>query len=220
MKEKIIIYQTFPRLFGNTNKKNKKEGTIYDNGSGKMTDYTDKALKSIKELGCNYIWYTGLIQHASKTDYSEYEIATQNKYVVKGEAGSPYAIADYYSVSPDLALDVNKRMKEFDALVKRTHKAGMKVIIDFVPNHVAREYHSNLKPKKIKDLGEKDDKKMAFSADNNFYYIHEQGCAPHLDLGSGDEQYLEFPAKATGDDCFHAFLGFNGWLDRVNLSYG
>ena len=220
MKEKIIIYQVLPRIFGNKNCTNKINGTISENGCGKISDFNDKSLKSIKKMGCNYIWYTGLLQHASKTNYEEFGLAAQNPYVVKGEAGSPYAICDYYSVSPDLVNNVVARMDEFSDLITRTHKNGLKMIIDFVPNHVARQYHSNIFPQEADNLGGLDDTNVAFSPQNNFYYIPGQGFAPHIDLGSGDQQYVEYPAKATGNDCFHAYPGVNDWYETVKLNYG
>ena len=152
-----IIYQTLPRLFGAVSKENVRNGSIDQNGCGKMNDYTTKALKHIRGLGFNYIWYTGLIEHATKTNYSRYGIKADNPAVVKGNAGSPYAIKDYYDIDPDLAVDVPQRMKEFEALVARTHRAGLKMIIDFVPNHVARQYGSDAKPMGVADLGENDD---------------------------------------------------------------
>ena len=67
------------------------------------------------------------------TDYRAFGIERDDPDVVKGRAGSPYAIKDYYDIDPDLAVDVNHRMAEFESLVDRTHQHGMKVIIDFVP---------------------------------------------------------------------------------------
>ena len=220
MEEKIIIYQTFPRLFGNKNNTDKFNGNILENGCGKMIDYNDKALKSIKELGCNYIWYTGLLHQATTTEYTAFGIRSQNPYIVKGLAGSPYAICDYYSVSPDLADVIPERMNEFEQLVERTHNNGLKMIIDFVPNHVARQYHSDIFPLDAENLGGLDNTDVAFDPQNNFYYIPNQGFAPHIDLGSGKDQYVEFPAKATGNDCFNAFPGKNDWYETVKLNYG
>ena len=137
--KKIIIYQVFTRLFGNSEVCNERDGSIEENGCGKMNDFSDKVLQEIKDLGATHIWYTGLIAHASQTDYSAYGIARNHPSVVKGKAGSPYAIRDYYDIDPDLAVDVTQRMAEFEALVKRTHANGLKVIMDFVPNHVARQ---------------------------------------------------------------------------------
>ena len=144
---KIIIYQVFTRLYGNRNTTRKEWGTIEDNGSGKFDDFNESTLKHIKDMGISHVWFTGVIRHATQTDYSAYGIPKQHPAVVKGKAGSPYAICDYYDVDPDLATNVDKRMKEFEALIRRTHKAGLKVIIDFVPNHVARQYESIAKPK-------------------------------------------------------------------------
>lgn len=220
MDRKPIIYQLLPRLFTNTNNHCIPGGTYQQNGSGKMNDITDAVLSGIKELGATHVWYTGVIEHATKTDYSAEGITPDNPYVVKGQAGSPYAIKDYYDIDPDLAVDVKNRMGEFEALVARTHDAGLDVIIDFVPNHTARVYHSDVKPAGIRDLGEDDNPEMFFSPGNNYYYITRQLFAPSVDMGTGKKAYIEFPAKATGDDCFSAFPGVNNWYDTVKLNYG
>ena len=218
---KIIIYQVFTRLYGNRNTTRKESGTLAENGCGKLNDFTPTALKKIRTMGVSHIWYTGVIRHATQTDYSAYGIPRQHPAVVKGRAGSPYAIADYYDIDPDLAVDVNQRMQEFEQLVERTHKAGMKVIIDFVPNHVARQYHSICKPDGVKDLGEDDDPEKGFDPQNNFYYCPGQHFSPYLDLYHGDTApYEEYPAKATGNDCFHNGPGMNDWYETVKLNYG
>jgi len=219
--EKLILYQVFTRLYGNRNTTRKEGGTIEENGCGKLNDFTPSALKKIREMGVSHIWYTGIIRHATMTDYSAFGIPRQHPAVVKGRAGSPYAITDYYDIDPDLAEDVPQRMQEFEALVERTHKAGLKVIIDFVPNHVARQYHSICKPDGVKDLGEDDNPQMGFDPQNNFYYCPGQRFAPYLDLYHGEpEPYLEDPAKATGNDCFHNAPGMNDWYETVKLNYG
>lgn len=220
MEEKKIIYQTFPRLFGNTCTNRQQNGLLTENGSGKMNDYTDAALESIRKLGFNSIWYTGIIRHGQCTDYSRYGIPTGNPHIIKGAAGSPYAITDYYAVDPDLATDVNRSMEEFEALVDRSHRNGLNVIIDFVPNHVARQYHSTQKPESVADFGANDHPEYAFHPQNNFYYIPGQEFAPHIYLGEGSGQYHEMPAKATGNDCFHAFPNQNDWYETVKLNYG
>lgn len=219
-KDKFIIYQMFPRHFGNTCQTCRPNGDIKTNGVGKMNDISSTALKEIKSLGATHIWYTGVIEHATKTDYSEFGIKPDNAHVVKGNAGSPYAIKDYYDIDPDIAVDIPNRMKEFEALVARTHAAKLKVLIDFVPNHVARQYHSDCKPKGIADLGEEDNTDYGFNPNNNFYYITRQLFSPSIDLGSGEGAYYEFPAKATGNDCFHAFPSVNDWYETVKLNYG
>ena len=231
MNNKILIYQIFTRLFGNRNTTRKQWGTIAENGSGKFNDFDQKTLKHIKKMGFSHVWYTGVIRHATQTDYSQYGIPRQHPAVIKGRAGSPYAIADYYDVDPDLAENVDRRMKEFEALVARTHKAGMKVIIDFVPNHVARQYHSTEKPDNVSDLGADDISEHGFDPQNNFYYC--PGCSfdPRFNLrtgaGKGDlgqdvpeEEYTEYPAKATGNDHFDNQPGQDDWYETVKLNYG
>ena len=216
---KIIIYQVFTRLYGNKNTTRKEDGTLAENGCGKLNDFTPTTLK--KEMGVSHIWYTGVIRHATQTDYSAYGIPRQHPAVVKGKAGSPYAITDYYDIDPDLAVDVPNRMAEFEALIDRSHKAGLKVIIDFVPNHVARQYHSICAPEGVKDLGEEDNQQNGFDPQNNFYYCPGQRFTPYLDLYHGEaEPYIEEPAKATGNDCFHNAPGMNDWYETVKLNYG
>lgn len=221
MNNKIIIYQVFTRLFGNSNTTRKENGTLAENGCGKMSFFDAATLRRIKKLGVTHVWYTGIIRHASKTDYSAYGIPRQHPAVVKGNAGSPYAITDYYDVDPDLANNIDDRMSEFERLVERSHKAGLKVIIDFVPNHVARQYKSVKKPEGVKDLGETDDTGMGFSPRNNFYYCTDTPFEPYFDLN--DETgtpYSEFPAKATGNDHFDSHPGINDWYETVKLNYG
>ena len=221
MMEKVLIYQTFTRLFGNRNLTRKENGTLAENGCGKMNDFTPKVLKELAQTGYSHVWYTGIIRHATQTDYTAYGIPRQHPAVVKGKAGSPYAITDYYDVDPDLAVDVKQRMQEFEQLVKRTHEAGMKVIIDFVPNHVARQYKSICKPRGVKDLGESDQTLHGFDPQNNFYYCPGERFAPYFDLYNGEaEPYLEEPAKATGNDHFDNAPGRNDWYETVKLNYG
>ena len=216
-KEKIVIYQVLPRLFGNENRTCQPWGTHQVNGCGRMADFTPRALEQIHSLGITHVWYTGIIEHATQTDYSLYGIPSDNGAVVKGIAGSPYAIRDYYDVDPDIATSVPARMTEFEQLVNRTHKAGMKVIIDFIPNHVARQYRSDAKPDSIHDLGEGDDNTVPFSPQNNFYYIpDEQLRIEGMDLTG----YYEMPAKATGNDQFTAMPKQGDWYETVKLNYG
>ena len=221
MKEKVLIYQVFTRLYGNRNVTRKENGTLAENGCGKMNDFTPKVLKELAQTGYSHVWYTGIIRHATQTDYTAYGIPRQHPAVVKGKAGSPYAITDYYDVDPDLAVDVKQRMQEFEQLVERTHEAGMKVIIDFVPNHVARQYKSICKPRGVKDLGESDQTLHGFDPQNNFYYCPGERFAPYFDLYNGEaEPYLEEPAKATGNDHFDNAPGRNDWYETVKLNYG
>lgn len=219
--EKMIIYQVFTRLFGNANFRNEQNGTLLENGCGKMADFTPKALNEIKKLGATHIWYTGIIEHATQTNYTRYSIHPDHPAVVKGKAGSPYSIKDYYDVDPDLATSIPDRMKEFENLIVRTHEAGLRAIIDFVPNHVSRQYISDAKPAGVKDLGEDDDCTKAFSRDNNFYYIPGQKLQGEIDLkADAAEPYLEEPAKATGNNRFDAYPTRNDWYEAVKLNYG
>ena len=221
---KIIVYQIFTRLFSNRNTARIENGSLTENGCGKMNDFTPTVLKNIRAMGVSHIWFTGVIRHATQTDYSAYGIPTQHPEVVKGRAGSPYAIADYYDIDPDLAEDVPNRMKEFEALVERVHQTGMKVIIDFVPNHVAREYKSICKPEGVKDLGEEDDTSMHFSTKNNFYYCWGQpldlSSISHSTFHTPHSTYSENPARATGNDQFSNQPSANDWYETVKLNYG
>ena len=220
MKRKIIIYQVFTRLFGNRNTTRVPNGTLRVNGTGKMSDFDAERLRRIHGMGFTHVWYTGVIRHATATDYSKHGIPRQHPSVVKGVAGSPYAITDYYDIDPDLADDIDQRMSEFQQLVDRTHQAGMKVIIDFVPNHVAREYHSIMKPEGVRDLGEDDDTGMHFSPTNNFYYCPGQPFVSPVQPKEGEEPYVENPAKCTGNDRFDNCPGRNDWYETVKLNYG
>ena len=222
MKEKVIIYQVFTRLYGNRNTTRQENGSIEENGCGKMADFSSEVLKDIAQMGVSHIWYTGIIRHATTTDYTAYGIPRQHSAVVKGRAGSPYAITDYYDVDPDLAVNVKERMQEFEQLVVRTHEAGLKMIIDFVPNHVARQYHSICKPQGVKDLGEDDNPNCGFDpVHNNFYYCPGQRLVPYFDLYHGEEEpYIEEPAKATGNDHFDNTPNKNDWYETVKLNYG
>lgn len=227
--KKVIIYQLITRLFGNKKQVNKPYGTLKDNGVGKFADISAKALTEIKALGITHVWYTGVIEHAVLTDYTSFGIPLDDADVVKGRAGSPYAIKDYYDVNPDLANDVTKRMEELEALMARTHQLDLKVIIDFVPNHVARSYRSDVKPEGVKDLGEDDDTSVRFSANNNFYYLPGESFKVPLDyvsLGNDNDfptkngKFQEVPAKVTGNDKFSASPDINDWFETVKLNYG
>ena len=227
MKTKISIYQTFPRLFGNKNKNPKIGGSIKENGVGKFNDYTSKALLTIRDLGITHIWYVGIIEHGTTTDYSKYGIAKDHPALVKGKAGSPYAIKDYYDVNPDLAVDVKNRMTEFESLVQRTHEAGLKVIIDIVANHIFRQYHSDVKPEGVEDFGQNDDTTKAFDPQNNFYYLPQtsfelpDGVLSNIAaIKTAYKPYIEVPARITGNDVFAAKPDIEDWYETAKLNYG
>ena len=218
MHEKFIIYQVLPRLFGNTNEFCIPNSSLEANGSGKFSDFTKNILTEIRELGCTHIWYTGILRHATKSDYSNYGIRSTNPSLVKGNAGSPYSITDYYDTDPDLADFVPKRVQEFKQLIARSHEVGLKVIIDFVPNHVSREYLSNNNPKNVVDFGFSDNTKNQFDPMNNFYYINNQKFIPPIE--NPTNPYIEFPAKVTGNDCFVNNPTINDWYETAKLNYG
>ena len=226
---KIVIYQVMTRLFGNKKTKNKIWGSRSENGVGKFNDFTDTALKAIHDLGVTHLWYTGVIAHAVCADYTKYGVRMDDADVIKGRAGSPYAIKDYYDVNPDLAVNPAKRMVEFKALIRRTRKAGMKVLIDFVPNHVARGYKSLKKPRGVKNLGESDKTGLAFSPKNDFYYVPGSPFqlpggnytpGPGNTFPTKDGKFAENPAKVTGNDKFTASPSVNDWFETVKLNYG
>lgn len=226
---KIVIYQMMVRLFGNKNTTNKLYGTKEENGTGKFNDITDKALQELKEFGATHIWYTGVLEHATMTNYTAYGITLDDPDVVKGRAGSPYAVKDYYDVDPDLAVDVRNRMAEFEALVSRTHQNDLKVIIDFIPNHVARTYVSDAKPAGVKGFGEEDDKTKAFDPQNDFYYLPDSSFIVPVGINAGgdslqhplkDGKFDENPAKVTGNNVFSAKPGIDDWYETIKLNYG
>ncbi|MCE5206433.1 MAG: alpha-amylase family protein [Porphyromonadaceae bacterium] len=220
-KNKIFIYQLLPRLFGNDATRNKRNGTIEENGCGKFDDISDTVLQKIKECGYTHIWYIGVLAHASATDYTRFGIPAEYPEIIKGEAGSPYAVRDFYDVDPDLSTNVPQRLQEFKDLIQRTHKAGLKVIIDHVPNHVARTYRSICKPEDVSDLGENDDSSIGFSPQNNFYYLPGNTLEIQLSPDKLEKStYKEFPAKATGNDCFTHRPTQYDWYETVKLNYG
>ncbi|MCU8072500.1 alpha-amylase family protein [Shewanella sp. SM32] len=243
---KPVVYQIFTRLYGNKNPTNKPWGTIADNGVGKFNDIDNVALNSIKDLGVTHVWYTGVPHHALIGDYSAIGVSADDPDVVKGRAGSPYAVKDYYNVNPDLAVNPANRLVEFEALIARTHQHGLKVIIDIVPNHVARHYQSVSKPQGVRDFGEDDDTSLEYAKNNNFYYVVDKvdvnkgsegakGKAhafevPSLPAGLkplggeahplSDGKFNEFPAKWTGNGSRLAKPDANDWYETVKINYG
>ncbi|RXR23503.1 alpha-amylase family protein [Flavobacterium stagni] len=230
VEHKKVVYQVFTRLFGNTNTTNKPWGTKEENGVGKFNDFTDKALQEIKDLGVTHIWFTGVPHHALVADYTKYGISNDDPDVVKGRAGSPYAVKDYYNVNPDLAVNPANRLAEFQALIDRAHKHGLKVIIDIVPNHIARKYVSTSKPDYVKDFGTDDDVTQEYNRNNNFYYIPGQAfevpTSPDYKPLNGeahpmiDGKFDENPAKWTGNGSRLAKPDINDWYETVKVNYG
>ena len=223
------IYQLFVRTFGNKNTEPVFDGDKSQNGCGTFANINDKALNALKDLGITHVWLTGVIRHSSMTSYPELGIKSTHPQITKGKAGSPYSIMDYYDIDPDLAVNPQNRMEEFEETVARIHEKGMKVIMDFIPNHLAREYKSLNKPYDVEEFGEYDNKNLAFSKDNNFYYCpglelivpSQQTISsnPHALIPSYP-QFQENPAKASGNDVFSPAPSVNDWYDTVKLNYG
>lgn len=213
MSERIVIYSALARLWGNRVTTPVISGTLEENGSGKLSDWDEQALAYIKSLGCTHLWLIGVIEHATTTPFEG--IQADPEAIVKGLAGSPYAIRDYYDVAPALCDDPLKGLEEFKALVTRVHTAGLKLMIDFVPNHVARTYRSDKLPKGAEDFGARDNKEVHFAPDNNFYYF------PHQTLRlPASSDYEECPARATGNDCFSPCPNSQDWYETAKLNYG
>lgn len=229
-KKKVVVYQVFTRLFGNKKTANIPWGTIEENGVGKFNDFTDKALDEIKKLGVTHVWYTGVPHHAVINDYTAFGISNDDPDVVKGRAGSPYAVKDYYNVNPDLAENPAQRLQEFETLIVRTHEHGLKVLIDIVPNHVARKYESISAPEGIEGFGAQDDTSVEYLRDNNFYYIPGQEFRVPQDenyrpLGGksnplADRKFEEIPAKWTGNGSRAPQPNIHDWYETVKVNYG
>ncbi|MBE0641217.1 MAG: alpha-amylase, partial [Bacteroidales bacterium] len=226
---KLLIYQLIPRLFGNKVSLNQPYGSRAENGCGTFADIDITALQAIKALGCTHIWLTGIIDHATCTDHAGIGKPSSPPETVKGRAGSPYAIRDYFDISPDLAIQPENRMAEFLDLTGRAHEQGLRVIIDHVPNHVARTYQGISRPAATKDMGEDDDTLLSFSPGNDFYYLPGSSlelpgeayvqARPQMPEATS-HTYTENPARATGNDVFHAQPGTNDWYETVKCNYG
>lgn len=206
-----------PRLWGNDKIRPKKNGNLTDNGTGKFSDIDTNTLEYLKWLGCSHVWYTGVIRHSTQAE--EEGCTASHPQFVKGKAGSPYAICDYYDVNAYLADNPVDSMSEFEQLIKRTHEAGLKVIIDFVPNHVSRDYGKITPCSGHPMLGREDDKTIHWKEDNDFYYYPGQNLTLPTPVPTGMEAYMEYPAMATGNNCFTPSPGINDWFETVKINY-
>ena len=207
-----------PRIWGNDRIRPKKNGSLADNGSGKFSDIDKETLEYIKWLGCSHVWYTGILRHS--TQASEDGCMPSHPQFVKGKAGSPYAICDYYDVNPYLADNPQDRLTEFEQLIKRTHEAGLKLVIDFVPNHVSRDYGKVNPVPGHPVLGAEDDKTVHWKAENDFYYYVGEKLTLPTPVPKGMKPYEECPAMATGNNCYNPSPGINDWYETVKINYG
>lgn len=220
---KMVVYQMMFHLWGNTQEAPVFNGSMQQNGVTKFKDLSTVALKQLKARGITHLYATGIIEHASMEDFSAYGSPLDHPEVVKGRAGSPFAIKDYYDVNPFLADNPAQRMQEFKAMLDRVHAQGLALIIDFVPNHLARQYRSDQKPAGIKDFGSEDQAHVAFDPNNNFYYLPgtqfsvPDGVNPPV---RSQVPYTEIPAKVSGNNVFAAKPNINDWYETVKLNYG
>ncbi len=231
------IYQLFVRLFGNLNPTRQPNGTMARNGVGKFNDINEAALASLRELGISHVWLTGVLQQATGTNYPEIGQPADDPDLLKGIAGSPYAIKDYFDVSPDYAVEPKNRLAEFKALLARMHAQQLKALIDFVPNHVARCYHSEIKPELA--FGVKDERSVFFHPANNFFYLEKDADGPPLQLPTWKDGVPISPTcKLEGMKCDGRFSGetefgrvtgnnvaswkpaLGDWYETIKLNYG
>lgn len=219
---KLIIYQMMFHLWGNTTTNPQKNGDSITNGTTKFNDVSNKALKVLHDKGFTHLYTTGIIEHATKEDYSKYGCSLDHPSIVKGSCGSPFAIKDYYDVNPFLANKPEDRLIEFNSMVERIHENKLKIILDFVPNHLARNYQSNIKPEGVNDFGVDDRNDVTFSPQNNFYYLPgTEFTVPYqAEIDKNTGVYVEIPAKASGNNVFSSQPTIHDWFETVKLNYG
>lgn len=221
--DKHVVYQMMFHLWGNQNTAIKRNGSAAENGVTKFKDVSMKGLQALKKKGYSHVYTTGILEHATMEDFSAFGSLLDHPQVVKGRAGSPFAIKDYYDVNPFLADKPAERMQEFAAMLDRVHQADLKLVLDFVPNHLARAYHSDQKPAGVVDFGQNDNKDLSFSPSNNFYYLPgtqftiPTGVNPPVPV---TVPYIEIPAKVSGNNVFSAQPSIHDWFETVKLNYG
>ena len=221
--DKHVVYQMMFHLWGNQNSDVKRNGSAAENGVTKFKDISAKGLQTLKKKGYSHLYTTGILEHATMEDFSAFGSPLDHPQVVKGRAGSPFAIKDYYDVNPFLADKPAERMQEFSAMLDRVHQADLKLVLDFVPNHLARAYHSDQKPAGVVDFGQNDNKDLSFSPSNNFYYLPgtqftiPTGVNPPVPV---TVPYIEIPAKVSGNNVFSAQPSIHDWFETVKLNYG
>ncbi len=245
-RERPRIYQLLPRLFSNTNETRRPNGTLAENGVGKFNDINAAALRELRSAGFTHLWLTGVLRQITATDYGVHGLPADDPDLLKGLAGSPYAIKDYFDVCPDYAENPAERLAEFRALLARVHAHGLKTIIDFVPNHVARSYASTVRPEWNFGTrgrgGQGDDTGKFFDPDNNFFYLppNAPGGGPPLRLptvdrntgvplsptcrvlGAGDGRFdgERELGRVTGNNVVSWEPSLGDWYETVKLNYG
>lgn len=228
--ERVRIYQLMPRLFSNTNETRKTNGTMLENGVGKFREINDAALTSLKDMGFTHLFLTGVLRQATSTEYPR--LRADDPDILKGLAGSPYAVRDVCDVCPDYAVDPENRMAEFRELIARCHTHGLKVLIDMVPNHVARSHASVTKPEL--SFGVEDDRAKFFHPRNNFFWMRGELRLPTVSedgrflsptcqvLGKGDGRYPEekLYTRVSGNNVTNTYPSINDWYETAKLNYG
>lgn len=172
---RLEVYQLLVRTFGNINETRVPNGTLAENGTGRFDDLNPAAAAALADMGMTHVWFTGALQQATSTDWSEVGEPADDPDILKGRAGSPYAIRDYFDVAPDYAVDPAARHTAFRAAVSAMHAEGLDVLLDFVPNHVARSYASSVRPERSFGAGDRTD--VFYTRDNHFFYL-QVGDAP------------------------------------------
>ncbi len=213
---RAVIYQLFVRHFSNFSPEGKPFGTREENGCGTFNAITDAALEQIARMGVTHLWLTGVLRHATQSEHPG--LPADPACVVKGKAGSPYAVTDYFDVDPDLAENEEKRLEEFAALLARCRRWGMVPMIDFVPNHVSRHYRSVVRPES--SFGAQDDTGCFFARDNSFYYLEPHHSDARMLLPEGEYEPERGQGRVTGNNVASWTPGVYDWYETVKLNYG
>lgn len=211
-----VVYQLFVRHFSNFTTGGEPWGSREQNGCGTFNAITDTALEQIASTGVTHLWLTGVLRHATRTPHEG--LPADPACIVKGIAGSPYAVTDYFDVDPDLAENVAARREEFAALVQRCRRWGMVPVIDFVPNHVSRNYRSTVRPES--SFGEHDDTWCFFARDNSFYYLEPHHSDTVMQLPDGAFAPEQGQGRVTGNNVASWQPGAYDWYETVKLNYG
>ncbi|MBI5244370.1 MAG: hypothetical protein HY922_11940 [Elusimicrobia bacterium] len=181
--KKARIYEIFPRAY---NLAGKREAYGARSESPRFfADFKAKDLQQIKSLGFDAVWTMGI-----------FPIGKRNVSGTGG--GSPYSIRDHEALNPDLGAE-----EEFRAFVARAHSAGLRVIIDFVPNHTSMD---------SKLLLEHPDCFVNIPANQSNPHSPPYGYFDHYDSNSGRWLWI-----AHGG--YESFGQVSPWIDTAQIDY-
>ena len=211
-----VVYQLFVRHFSNHKAGGEPWGSRDANGCGTFAGVNDAALDALSQMGITHVWFTGVLRHATQTAHPG--LPADPACTVKGIAGSPYAVTDYFDVDPDLAEDPARRLDEFADLLRRCRRHGLVPLMDFIPNHVSRCYRSTVRPQS--SFGAGDDTAHFFRRDNAFYYLHPQNSDRALQLPQGEFTPERGHGRVTGNNAETWTPGACDWYETVKLNYG